>query len=168
MGWLHNAVFPRHADVASGQVLTGLWELGNRLDFAMVGPGSLASNLSETKDLGGFNGKKDTENRCFDGCAGCGRHGCDDYSCGHQDYGQNEFADEFRDSQDGAKFDANLTHDLVVNGKTLAKSGAPVKGKVTYVKSSGRLHDPGEISLRLTSVQIDGKMISGCHLGVSC
>ena len=25
----------------------------------------------------------------------------------------------------GQKFDANLTHDLVVNGKTLAKSGAP-------------------------------------------
>jgi hypothetical protein len=58
----------------------------------------------------------------------------------------------------GQKFDANLTHDLVVNGKTLAKSGAPAKGKVTYVKSSGRLHDPGELALRLTSVQINGKM----------
>jgi hypothetical protein len=58
----------------------------------------------------------------------------------------------------GQKFDANLTHDLVVNGKTLAKSGAPAKGKVTYVKSSGRLHDPGELSLRLTSVEINGKM----------
>ncbi len=59
----------------------------------------------------------------------------------------------------GQKFDANLTHDLVVNGKTLAKSGAPAKGKVTYVKSSGRLHDPGELALRLTSVQVDGKMV---------
>src|SRR5437667_1466654 len=58
----------------------------------------------------------------------------------------------------GQKFDANLTHDLVVNGKTLAKSGAPVKGKVTYVKSSGRLHDPGELALRLTSVEINGEM----------
>ena len=58
----------------------------------------------------------------------------------------------------GQKFSANLAHDLVVNGKTLAKSGAPVKGKVTYVKASGRLHDPGELSLRLTSVEINGKM----------
>src|SRR6185312_2268365 len=58
----------------------------------------------------------------------------------------------------GQKFNANLTHDLVVNGKTLAKSGAPAKGSVTYVKSSGRLHDPGEISVRLTSVEINGKM----------
>jgi hypothetical protein len=61
-------------------------------------------------------------------------------------------------AKSGQKFDANLTHDLVVNGKTLAKSGAPAKGKVTYVKSSGRLHDPGELSLRLTSVEINGKM----------
>ena len=59
----------------------------------------------------------------------------------------------------GQKFDANLTHDLVVNGKTLAKSGAPARGTVTYVKSSGRLHDPGEVSLRLTSVEINGKMV---------
>ena len=57
----------------------------------------------------------------------------------------------------GQKFSANLTHDLVVKGKTLAKSGAPVKGSVTYVKSSGRLHDPGEISVRLTSIEINGK-----------
>src|SRR5215510_14467495 len=57
----------------------------------------------------------------------------------------------------GQKCNANLTHDLVVNVKTLAKSGAPVKGKVTFVKTSGRLHDPGELSVRLTSVEIDGK-----------
>lgn len=57
----------------------------------------------------------------------------------------------------GQKFNANLTHDLVVNGKTLAKSGAPAKGTVTYVKASGRLHDPGEISVRLTSVEVNGK-----------
>lgn len=61
-------------------------------------------------------------------------------------------------AKSGQKFDANLTHDLVVNGKTLAKSGAPAKGKVSYVKTSGRLHDPGELSLRLTSVEINGKM----------
>ncbi|HUJ94614.1 MAG TPA: hypothetical protein VLW84_05055 [Terriglobales bacterium] len=60
----------------------------------------------------------------------------------------------------GDRFDATLTKDLVVNGKTLAKAGAPVKGKVTYVKSSGRLHEPGELTLRLTSVQVNGKMLA--------
>jgi hypothetical protein len=57
----------------------------------------------------------------------------------------------------GDRFDANLSRDLVVDGKTLAKAGAPAKGKVTYVKPSGRLHAPGELSLRLTSVEVNGK-----------
>ncbi len=59
----------------------------------------------------------------------------------------------------GEKFDGTLASNLVVNGKTLAKSGAPVRGKVTHAKSSGRLHAPGELTLRLTSVQVDGKMV---------
>jgi hypothetical protein len=59
----------------------------------------------------------------------------------------------------GDRFDANLAHDLVVNGNTLAKAGAPAKGKVTYVKPSGRLHAPGELSLRLTSVEVNGKQM---------
>lgn len=67
----------------------------------------------------------------------------------------------------GQKFDATLSRDLVVNGKTLAKTGTPVKGKVTYAKSSGRLHEPGELTLRLTSIELDGKMTpistSGYH-----
>jgi len=42
----------------------------------------------------------------------------------------------------GQAFHANLVKDLVVNGKTIAKAGAPAKGKVTYAKSSGRLHAP--------------------------
>ena len=58
----------------------------------------------------------------------------------------------------GQSFDANLTKALVVNGKTLAKAGAPARGKVTYVKASGRLHEPGELAIRLTSVEINGKM----------
>jgi hypothetical protein len=59
----------------------------------------------------------------------------------------------------GDRFAANLASDLVVDGKTLAKAGAPAKGTVTYVKSSGRLHAAGELTLRLTSVEIDGKMV---------
>ena len=41
----------------------------------------------------------------------------------------------------GQSFNANLVRDLMVNGQTLAKAGSPVKGKVTYAKSSGRLQD---------------------------
>jgi hypothetical protein len=54
----------------------------------------------------------------------------------------------------GQSFSANLVKDLVVNGKTIAKAGAPAKGKVTHAKSSGRLHDPGEVTIRLTSIQL--------------
>jgi hypothetical protein len=59
----------------------------------------------------------------------------------------------------GDRFDANLTSDLVINGKTFAKAGAPAKGRVTYVKPSGRLHAPGEVTVRLTAVEVDGKMV---------
>src|SRR5262249_52471917 len=35
------------------------------------------------------------------------------------------------------------------------------KGKITYAKSSGRLHAPGQVSIRLTSVQLaDGKTLA--------
>lgn len=67
----------------------------------------------------------------------------------------------------GQAFQGNLIHALVVNGKTEAAAGAPVKGKVTYAKSSGRLHDPGQLTLRLVSVEINGKPVtistSGYH-----
>lgn len=59
----------------------------------------------------------------------------------------------------GDRFEATLAHSLVVNGKTLARTGAPVRGKVTSAKSSGRLHAPGELTLRLTSVRINGQMV---------
>ncbi|HVO82340.1 MAG TPA: hypothetical protein VMT28_16540 [Terriglobales bacterium] len=59
----------------------------------------------------------------------------------------------------GQKFEATLSHALVVDGKTIAKAGAPVRGKVTYVKPSGRLHAPGELTLRLTSVEMNGRMV---------
>lgn len=52
----------------------------------------------------------------------------------------------------GQSFDATLARDVVSGGKTIAKAGSPVKGKVTLAKSSGRLHAPGQLSLRLTSV----------------
>jgi hypothetical protein len=55
----------------------------------------------------------------------------------------------------GQGWEGILTRDVVVNGKRVAKSGDPVRGKVTYVKSSGRLHAPGEISIRLASINGD-------------
>jgi hypothetical protein len=57
----------------------------------------------------------------------------------------------------GDHFDATLTRDLVVGGKTIAKAGAPARGKVTLAKSSGRLHAPGQVSVRLTSIHAEGK-----------
>ncbi len=52
----------------------------------------------------------------------------------------------------GDGFEATLAKDIVVNGHTVAKAGSPVKGKVTYVRPSGRLSKPGLVTLRLTSI----------------
>ena len=35
-----------------------------------------------------------------------------------------------------------------------------VRGKVTLAKSSGRLHAPGQISIRLTSIQAEGRTVA--------
>jgi hypothetical protein len=60
----------------------------------------------------------------------------------------------------GQSFNATLLRNLVVDGKTIAKAGAPAKGKVTDAKSSGRLHAPGQITIRLASIQLrDGKTL---------
>ncbi len=60
----------------------------------------------------------------------------------------------------GTKWDGVLAQDLKVGGKTLAKSGDPVRGTVTSAKSSGRLHAPGQLTVRLSSVQVGGKTIA--------
>lgn len=65
------------------------------------------------------------------------------------------------DAHVGQSFHANLVKDLAVHGKTIAKAGAPAKGKITYAKSSGRLHEPGQLSIRLTSIQLsNGKTLA--------
>lgn len=58
----------------------------------------------------------------------------------------------------GETWHGTLTRDIVVNGKTVARSGSEVTGKVTNAKSSGRLHAPGQLTLRLTS--INGQHVS--------
>ena len=60
----------------------------------------------------------------------------------------------------GEGWNGVLARDLVVGGKTLAKKGAPVSGKVTLAKSSGRLHAPGQLSVRLTAVEVGGKSVA--------
>jgi hypothetical protein len=52
----------------------------------------------------------------------------------------------------GESWHGTLTSDITANGKTVAKAGDPVVGKVTYVNRSGRLHKPGALALRLTSI----------------
>jgi len=52
----------------------------------------------------------------------------------------------------GEVWSGTLTHDIVERGKVVAKAGAPVKSKVTYVNRSGRLHKPGALTLRLSSI----------------
>ncbi|HKW75102.1 MAG TPA: hypothetical protein VJN64_06225, partial [Terriglobales bacterium] len=55
-------------------------------------------------------------------------------------------------SRKGQTWEGTLTRDVTVHGKRVARAGDPVRGQVTYVKPSGRLHNPGEISIRLTSI----------------
>jgi len=55
-------------------------------------------------------------------------------------------------SRSGQMWEGSLARDITVHGRVVAHTGDRVKGKVTYVKSSGRLSTPGEISIRLTSI----------------
>jgi len=64
-----------------------------------------------------------------------------------------------RTARTGQTFYATLVRNLVIDGKTVASAGSPVRVKVTHAKSSGRLHDPGELTLRLASVEINGKRV---------
>jgi hypothetical protein len=52
----------------------------------------------------------------------------------------------------GDTFLGTLTSNVVVNGQTVAHAGDKVEGRVTNSKSSGRLHAPGILTIRLTSV----------------
>ncbi len=58
----------------------------------------------------------------------------------------------------GDTWKGTLAKDVVVNGTTVAKRGDEVTGRVTNAKSSGRLHAPGQLSCRLTSV--NGQAVS--------
>jgi len=53
----------------------------------------------------------------------------------------------------GESFTGTLASDLIVNSKTIAKKGDAVNGTVTFAKASGRLSEPGQLTLRLTSIK---------------
>ena len=58
----------------------------------------------------------------------------------------------------GETVSCSVARDVVVHGRTLARSGDPAKCRVTTAKSSGRLHAPGILSVRLT--QVNGQSVT--------
>jgi hypothetical protein len=60
-------------------------------------------------------------------------------------------------ARNGEAWEGTLAADVAVNGKVVAKRGAPVRGRIAEAKSSGRLSDPGVLKLQLTS--IDGTRV---------
>lgn len=56
----------------------------------------------------------------------------------------------------GTVFDGTLETPLIVDGVTVASRGSLVHGRVTNVVSSGRLKQPAELSLMLTSITPTG------------
>lgn len=58
----------------------------------------------------------------------------------------------------GQTWEGTVAKDVVANGQTVARAGDRVTGKVTNAKSSGRLHAPGILTLRLTA--INGQPVS--------
>jgi hypothetical protein len=64
----------------------------------------------------------------------------------------------------GDTFAATVAKDVVVDGNTVVKAGAPAKGRVTSANTGGRLKTPGSITIRLIS--IDGNAVSTSAYGV--
>ena len=65
-----------------------------------------------------------------------------------------------RTARSGQSFHGTLARSVVVRGKTLVRAGAPVTGVVAHAKPSGRLHAPGELTVRLTSISLNGERIA--------
>lgn len=59
----------------------------------------------------------------------------------------------------GQQFEAVLEEPLVIDGKTVAASGAPVVGRVVAARHSGRLHNSGYLRLTLASIEMNGKQV---------
>jgi hypothetical protein len=64
-----------------------------------------------------------------------------------------------KDVETGAPFSGSLSAPLVVKGETIAPKNAPVEGVVANSDDGGRVKGLASLSLRLTKVQIHGKMM---------
>jgi hypothetical protein len=60
-------------------------------------------------------------------------------------------------ANEGSNFHATLEQAIVANGQTLYPKGADVTGQIVRAHRSGRLSDPGELELVLTSIAFDGR-----------
>ncbi len=67
----------------------------------------------------------------------------------------------------GQSWQGSLTKPLVIDGKTITNARSTVHGKVTVAKSSGRLHAPGELSVRLTSIDTNNGPVAIRTLSIS-
>jgi hypothetical protein len=62
-----------------------------------------------------------------------------------------------RNAEVGDSVACSLASDLVVDGRVLARAGHPIRARVTYVRHSGRFHHAAYITVRLSSIEIDGE-----------
>ena len=60
-------------------------------------------------------------------------------------------------AREGNTFQATLEQAIVANGRTLYPRGADVTGTITRAHPSGRLSDPGELELVLTTISTGGR-----------
>lgn len=64
-----------------------------------------------------------------------------------------------KEVETGAPFSGSLSAPLIVKGETIAPRGAPVEGVVANSDDGGRVKGVASISLRLTKVEMHGKMV---------
>ena len=62
-------------------------------------------------------------------------------------------------AQSGQNFSAELDEPLVVDGQTLAPSGAAVTGRVVAVRESGHMHNAGYLRITLSTITLNGKTL---------
>jgi hypothetical protein len=62
-------------------------------------------------------------------------------------------------AQPGQNFSAVLDEPLIVDGQTLAPSGAAVTGTVVAARESGHLNNAGYLRITLTSILLNGKAV---------
>jgi hypothetical protein len=59
-------------------------------------------------------------------------------------------------AHEGDSFDATVTSPIIVKGRTLVKTGSAASGTVTAANSRGKFKGAAILSLRLTSIRVNG------------